>query len=87
MTLLVGIVLGNFLLNNLSIPPLDSISLIYGKTRMTSDKQENLFYWTDLDRHTRKPTKDDQLHDDAIAPVSDLDLALVNRVLYSVDKN
>jgi hypothetical protein len=39
-----------------------------------------------LDRHTRKPANFEKLDTDAISPVSDLDLAFVNRVLYSSDK-
>ena len=31
-TLLIGIILGNFLMNNLSIPTLDDMTLIHGKS-------------------------------------------------------
>jgi len=38
-----------------------------------------------LDRHTRKLVNFEKSDTDAIAPISDLDLAFVNRVLYSSD--
>jgi hypothetical protein len=38
-----------------------------------------------LDRHTRKLVNFKKSDTDAIAPISDLDLAFVNRVLYSSD--
>ncbi|CAF0822729.1 unnamed protein product [Adineta steineri] len=38
LTLLIGVIVGNYLLNNLSIPPLDSISLIHDRhTRKPQD--------------------------------------------------
>ncbi|CAF0851722.1 unnamed protein product [Rotaria sp. Silwood1] len=65
-TLLIGIVLGNCLVNSLSVPSLDSMKLIH-------------------DRHTRKPMNVKNSNTDAIAPVCDLDLTFVNRILYSSD--
>jgi len=38
-----------------------------------------------LDRHTRKPVNFENSDTEAIPPVADLDLAFVNRVLYSSD--
>jgi hypothetical protein len=38
-----------------------------------------------LDRYTRQPVNSQNSDTDAIPPVSDLDLAFVNRVLYSSD--
>jgi hypothetical protein len=45
-------------------------------------KEKRMF---SLDRHTRKSVKVDNCETDAIPPVSDLDLAFVNRVLYASD--
>ncbi|CAF2415358.1 unnamed protein product [Rotaria sp. Silwood2] len=65
-TLLIAIVLGNCLVNSLSVPSLDCMRLIH-------------------DRHTRKIINIKKSNTDAIPPVCDLDLAFVNRILYSSD--
>ncbi len=72
-------------MNSLSVPSLDSMKLIHGKQRRLLKKYERKMN-VSLDRHTRKPVNFENSDTDAIPPVSDLDLAFVNRVLYSSDK-
>ena len=78
-TLLVGIVLGNCLINSLCVPSLDSMTLIHGR----SIGNQQISIRLGLDRHSRKPGAIQSATTEAISPVSDLDLAFVNRVLYS----
>jgi hypothetical protein len=68
--------------NSLSVPSLDSMKLIHGKERRGYEKEKNSLI---LDRHTRKAVNINNCETDAIPPVSDLDLAVVNRVLYASD--
>lgn len=83
-TLLVGIILGNCLVNSLSVPSLDSMKLIHGKLSNGVKEYERQKVHS-LDRYTRKPVHFERSDTDAISPVSDLDLSFINRVLYSSD--
>jgi hypothetical protein len=80
-TLLIGIVVGYYTISSLSIPALDNMRLIHGNRVSYSKSIFN--YSFSSDRHTRKPSVKHQRRQHSIAPVSDMDLARVNRILYS----
>ena len=83
-SLLIGLILSNFLLNSLSIPTLDDVKLVHGKSYslIQSDYNEMKIY---LDRHTR-PLMNREISDlNGTPPACDLDLAYVNQLVYSSD--